>query len=550
MDELLGRIVDGDTVSLSDMEGMGLKHVFMEVIERIRVEEEVCSETTSRFRRLLATQATILAGFPHDKRAPFLEDALSMLLRKTQPKSPAHDEFVLDLIQDLLLKVQFPGNASPSILRQSKSIVGCILAILGTNMERLMGSSLPPPALVEMAVASLGRCCIPFDHLVLFARWKVYRSEWMNAILPNASMDTSFDDELDEDCDEEHDIRADVIRDTNQMLSAVLPDPFGLKYLGEPSWPDTGLAVMAYWLALAPSLRSVGATTVSFDVFAIQPLAPYIETLVNHPSLAAKRGAITLTTAIMHHPNPLALIDASVEASPTEKVCGLDTFARLRLTDRLQSVTPLLRGVLTALVVLPNAPDRAHGLAAWQLLVDCVSPATRFDVLAELARTCPFPNCVAIVVDRIRGDIAKQWGEPSASSLHAKLVPFLTTMLRARPDQEFVRHSDAIASALSLLRFLLLRDKATRVLDLSSLQPLLQGQWRRLKHLAATQASLEKSRRELKPSPPPSGHVLTMTFDTTSDGPEDAADASSIEFDLMRLYIMDAAFEAAMDAFL
>ncbi|RHY31240.1 hypothetical protein DYB32_003661 [Aphanomyces invadans] len=305
-------------------------------------------------------------------------------------------------------------------------------------------------------------------------------------------MDTSFDDELDEDCDEEHDIRADVIRDTNQMLSAVLPDPFGLKYLGEPSWPDTGLAVMAYWLALAPSLRSVGATTVSFDVFAIQPLAPYIETLVNHPSLAAKRGAITLTTAIMHHPNPLALIDASVEASPTEKVCGLDTFAR--------HIAKQWGGPCESYCIFLTRPFHATSLAA--------------------------------------------------SSLHAKLVPFLTTMLRARPDQEFVRHSDAIASALSLLRFLLLRDKATRVLDLSSLQPLLQGQWRRLKHLAATQASLEKSRRELKPSPPPSGHVLTMTFDTTSDGPEDAADASSIEFDLMRLYIMDAAFEAAMDAFL
>ncbi|RHZ08367.1 hypothetical protein DYB37_001291 [Aphanomyces astaci] len=321
-----------------------------------------------------------------------MEDALSMLLRKTQAKSPALDDVVLDFIYQLLVLLQIPGNdtdASPALLRQSKCIVGCILSILGANLERLLAQSSTPPPLVVTAIACLGLCGIPICHIVYFAKWKAFRTEWMAMVLPTASIESCPSDSDEDDHDDDDGaliLQADIDRHTNQMVRTLLPDPFGLKYMGDPpAWSDAGLAVVAHWLAVVPSLQSQPNTISSANLITIEPLAPHIETLLHHTAVAVKRGGLTMLTAILQASNPHVATPSSSSylLSPNEKVppqinaTGLDQYARRHLDDNLQSLNSLFQAVLSSMVMLPDAADRAHALASWQRLVDMVAPTLR-----------------------------------------------------------------------------------------------------------------------------------------------------------------------------
>ena len=53
MEALLERIIDGECVPFADMERESLKHVFMEVMEMMRVEEMDTQEGLVRFNRLV-----------------------------------------------------------------------------------------------------------------------------------------------------------------------------------------------------------------------------------------------------------------------------------------------------------------------------------------------------------------------------------------------------------------------------------------------------------------------------------------------------------------
>ncbi|RLO09863.1 hypothetical protein DYB28_006467 [Aphanomyces astaci] len=299
-----------------------------------------------------------------------MEDALSMLLRKTQAKSPALDDVILDFIYQLLVHLQIPGNdtdASPALLRQSKCIVGCILSILGANLERLLAQSSTPPPLVVTAMACLGSLCgIPICHIVYFAKWKAFRTEWMAMVLPTASIESCPSDSDEDDHDDDDGaliLQADIDRHTNQMVRTLLPDPFGLKYMGDPpAWSDAGLAVVAHWLAVVPSLQSQPNTISSANLITIEPLAPHIETLLHHTAVAVKRGGLTMLTAILQASNPHV-------ATPSSSSC--------LLSSNEKSLNSLFQAVLSAMVMLPDAADRAHALASWQRLVDMVAPTLR-----------------------------------------------------------------------------------------------------------------------------------------------------------------------------
>ncbi|KAF0731808.1 hypothetical protein Ae201684_011107 [Aphanomyces euteiches] len=515
------------------MESEGLKHVFMEILELIRVED-VSSDGRSRFEHLLRALQQVLAGLSDAKRGVFLDDALAMVLRKTQEHNELDDlvlTYVHGLIDALALSKNSQGAAiHDSVLRQQKSLVGCLLSVLGRNPTKFTQTE-GDCVQIARAVDAIDRCGVPFKHILVTARWKQFVHAWMAIVRPDTADSTNNSSEEDDEADDERDedeLALDLREQSTSMLWSALPDRFGVKYLNNPSWSDAGIGVVAHWFVTSDARADVSVT---LDV-----VSPYAEAFLHHADMPLKLEGLRIVEKLLEKEMPPQQISPlSFEDSDT--IVGVDSYAQYRLERHFYR--SLLQAVMTAMVTFLEPSHRSQALRVWTRLVDAIDPMCRFVVLSYLARTCPFPNCVAVVLDRIRSEVSKHWDAYSSSN---KLVPFLVEMLRPLADNDFVQRSDAIVSSLSLVRFVCLRDKSnvTGIHTHAELHRSVQGQSRRLDDLVDAQVSLEKSRHESNISSTPHDHNAALDA-APSDRP--------VEYDLMRLQIMQAAFRAVLDQF-
>ncbi|KAF0688252.1 Aste57867_20122 [Aphanomyces stellatus] len=563
MDILLEKIVAGEAVTHAELEAEGFKHVFMEVMELIRVEE-ASVDADARFQRLVRVQLEVLNGLPENKRGVFLEDAFSMLLRKTQ-SSHEFDSLVLAHVLHVVDTLLAPSihhidgealKANPPLLRQCKSVVGCVLAVLGRSAASYLQQDHEPTttAQLETAMTCLLRSGIPVQDILRMAKWKAYSQEWTAVVLPNP---WTHDDDDDDDDDDAADLddNSDLVDAMQRMLLETIPDACATKYLHNPAWSDLGLAVVAHVHVMA-----AGAVPDTTALDTLETIAPYAQRLLEHDDSAVKVSGLTMVALLLQrHLSSTPTIHVSIPPTNFQEsqstIVGLNHFAQHRVHRHYSRL--LFQAIMTAMVTLLDPADRAKALRVWHLLVDVIDVPSRFTVLATLVQTCPYPNCVAVVLDRLRTDVARHWAGASLSfycsssslliaqavevyATSTALVPFLCEMLRPVPDTEFVPRSDACISALSLLRFVSLRDK-TNVTGLRSHRDLhqqLAGQRRRLTDLVVNQASVAKSRQD--------SHVVVAPSSPTTIPGAPQPDCGD---ELIRLQLMLAAFDAALATF-
>ncbi|KAG7387727.1 hypothetical protein PHYPSEUDO_013732 [Phytophthora pseudosyringae] len=124
---------------------------------------------------------------------------------------------------------------------------------------------------------------------------------------------------------------------------------------------------------------------------------------------------------------------------------------------------PLIQVITNAMVSFPEANDRSSTLAVLKQLVSKLVADDRFWLLRGLVMKCPYGNVAAALVDFIRGDAVQVWSSseinPQTPFTTAAICLLLQDALSQAAERDLVLHADLIASCLSLVRFLYIRDK-------------------------------------------------------------------------------------------
>ncbi|KAL7693000.1 putative YAP-binding/ALF4/Glomulin [Plasmopara halstedii] len=126
-------------------------------------------------------------------------------------------------------------------------------------------------------------------------------------------------------------------------------------------------------------------------------------------------------------------------------------------------ISPLIQVITNAMVSFPEASHRSAALAVLKGLVLRLVIDDRFWILRDLIIECPYGNVAAILMDFVRNDTVQAWSSIYTLSQSpfktSAICSLLYKTLAQAAERDLVLQADLIASTLSLLRFLYIRDK-------------------------------------------------------------------------------------------
>ncbi|EFA75649.1 hypothetical protein PPL_10910 [Heterostelium album PN500] len=124
----------------------------------------------------------------------------------------------------------------------------------------------------------------------------------------------------------------------------------------------------------------------------------------------------------------------------------------------------LFQTMIKYLVTCPVQKIRSFAFNQFSLILNIMTPATRFNLLASLIRTCKFPSFTGLLIHVVKEQIDGCWSSTDVESrayfVSPKIIELVGIPMRLEGNP--LDRLDAIMNALNLYRFLLIRDKKER----------------------------------------------------------------------------------------
>ncbi|KAE9101317.1 hypothetical protein PF010_g14492 [Phytophthora fragariae] len=429
----------------------------------------------------------------HRKRWKFLEDSCSVVLRQVLGLVSTFDDDVMKDIdtrqgtvssrEGLNLSLQF----IEPLIHSTVSIVDALedeneaanqRAVLVAALLHLFAKFSGVSGVGDLRsrlVADVLRCGVELHVILATFRFREELVECRRALLPSYESDSDTESELDLDDDEEMgDDTDEFTREDTQWITDQVAKVWGLtrfKYFLQTAgqeyafsaWSYRGIGDFVHTLLTdeqhGPNALSVVVSPFSW-LFHVAAYSHYMIHSEHHQE--RWRGLELLQVAVgLCPPGKLALPAIQKSNSEKDKPQSFrEQSASLRSKDWM---SPLIQVITNAMVSFPEPKDRSATLAVLKYLVSKVSPIDRFWLLQGLILQCPYGNVAAVLVDFVRGDAVQAW----YSSDKSQQSPFKTSAIRLllqdalaqAAERDLVLHADLVASCLSLLRFLYIRDK-------------------------------------------------------------------------------------------
>ncbi|TMW56410.1 hypothetical protein Poli38472_006420 [Pythium oligandrum] len=406
------------------------------------------------------------------KRSHFLEDTCAVVLQRSikSLKSDAAASFS-DVIEVLMrfveplvnaLSVRSPDD-EPEVLRQRAVLVAFLLHVVGReelSFEELVNNDV----LKAQVVGILVRTGVELHEILWTLRFREELIRFREVMVPGKAPDTSSDEESnsEEDEDDEDELLAD--EDEQWMIRSIAKSvglsgfEYFLKLSGQEyafaSWSTNGIVRIAAIALLSQSTPLSPLISSPSWLFSIAVVAQVLLQGETHES--KKYGLQVLLSALDScKEGQLAYDVSSTESSASA------SFAALALAFRTRDwISPLLELVSNVMISFPDASDRSLGLSAFTKLLRVVVVNDRFWLLHKLSLRCPYGNVAAILVDQLRSDAFRAWtsGEPSPHS-EEPIRLLIEKLVLQTAGRDLKLNADLLASILSLLRFIIIRDK-------------------------------------------------------------------------------------------
>ncbi|EEY57783.1 uncharacterized protein PITG_00361 [Phytophthora infestans T30-4] len=436
-------------------------------VEGIRAQFGVVHEALSDIRR---------------KRWRFLEDTCSLVLRHVFGLASSDvDEAVDDedsrkpsisTLEGLELCLEFIEpliHATVSIVdalddeQEAASQRGVLVAALLNLFARVPRASEAESRLVADALL----CGVDIHAILATLRFREELIECRRALLPSYESDSEAESELDSDDDE------GMLQETGEFESE------DVLWITEHVAKTWGLSKYRYFL-------QTSGQEYAFAAWSYRGIGNFVHAMLTDEQY----GAHALTAVVspfswlfhiaayahyMIHSEDHQLLRVVVGLCPQGKLAlnadrRCDTHSNVPESFRGQAasfrerdwMSPLIQVVTNAMVSFPEANDRSSALAVLKELVSKITLADRFYILRDLIVKCPYGNVAAVLVDFVRNDAVHAWSSsttPQSPFQTTAICILLQDTLTQSAERDLVLHADLIASCLSLLRFLYIRDK-------------------------------------------------------------------------------------------
>ncbi|POM75928.1 Hypothetical protein PHPALM_6901, partial [Phytophthora palmivora] len=329
--------------------------------------------------------------------------------------------------------------------------------------------------LKKRLVSDVVRCGVEIQVIIATLRFREELVECRRALLPSYESDSETESELDSDEDEEMEgDNGEFGVEDIQWITEQVAKVWGLtkyRYFLQTSGQEYAFTAWSYH-----GIGNFMHTLLTDDQQGVIALPVVVSPFSWLFHIAAYAHYMIHSEDHQERNRGLKLLRAGVTLCPQGKLAlriekGSDTYSEKSLSfyDQAASfrerdwISPLIQVITNAMVSFSEASDRSSTLAVLKELVSKLVCDDRFWLLRGLIMKCPYGNVAAVLVDFVRGDAVKVW---SASEM-SQQSPFksraicllLQDMLIQAAERDLVLHADLIASCLSLLRFLYIRDK-------------------------------------------------------------------------------------------
>ncbi|KAG6959432.1 hypothetical protein JG687_00008791 [Phytophthora cactorum] len=389
-----------------------------ESVEGLRTQFVVVQEALSDIQR---------------KRWRFVEDACSVVLRQvfkmvTSDEDEAIDyldsrNFTISTLEGVDLCLQFVEpliHSTVSITdalddeQEAASQRGVLVAALLHLFAKVSNTS----EMKSRLVADVLMCGVEFHVILATLRFREELIECRRALLPSYESDSEAESDLDSDDDEA------MLRETGGFENE---DTLWIIEQVAKAW---GLAKYRYFL-------QTSGQEYSFAAWSYRGIGNFVHAMLTDE----QRGVHALPAVVL----------------PFSWLFHIAAYAHYMIRSEDHQV------ITNAMVSFPEANDRSSTLAVLKELVSKVAVTDRFWILRGLIVKCPYGNVAAVLVDFVRSDAVQAWSS-SKSTLESpfKMVAIsslLQDTLAQSAERDLVLYADLIASCLSLLRFLYIRDK-------------------------------------------------------------------------------------------
>ncbi|OWZ23664.1 hypothetical protein PHMEG_0001437 [Phytophthora megakarya] len=420
------------------------------------------------------------------KRWRFLEDSCSTVLRQVfSMVSNGEDEDMVDfgkhkVIISVTKGVELCLQFIEPLLHSTVSIAdalddeqeaanqrGVLVAALLYLFARVSGD----PGTKELRnrlVADTLTCGVEIQVILVTLRFREELVECRRSLLPSYESDSEIESDLDSNDDEEMqgDAREFEVEDI-QWITEQVAKTWGLtkyRYFLQTSGQEYAFAAWSYrgignfvHALLTGDQQGVNALPAIMSPFSwLFHIAAYAHYMIHSEDHQVCCIAVDLC--------PQGKLSIRVHKENDAKRNNPLSFQEQTASfGERDWMSPLIQVVTNAMVSFPEASRRSSTLAVLKELISKLVVNDRFWLLQDLIMKCPYGNVGAVLLDFVRGDAVKVW---SASGMNEQ-SPFKSTAvclllqgtLSQAAERDLALYADLIASCLSLLRFLYIRDK-------------------------------------------------------------------------------------------
>ncbi|CAH0475774.1 unnamed protein product [Peronospora belbahrii] len=431
----------------------------------------------------------------HRKRWRFLEDACSVVLQQTlalvfldgksgHNGATDHQEVAMLTTKGIHLYLEFiepliHSTVSISSTMDNEEENACPRGVLVAALLHLFAKTaglLGSQPLESRLVADVLRCGVDIHVILATLRFREELKECRRLLLPSYETDSEFEweeGEEDDDDDEEEETRELAMEDIQWIVNRVVNEWGMAKYrlflqMSEhehafSSWSYQGIGNFVHAL-LTDDQHKFNALPVLMSPFSflfhVSAYAHYMICSENHQDRIRGLDLLRAASNLCPQEKLTIFVEKGIESMQDKPRSFRGQAASFRAREWL---SPLIHVIANAMVSFCDAKERSAALEVLKTLIFKLVGDDRFRMLRSLIMKCPYANVSAILVDFVRGDAIQAWSSSDTSNKY----PFKTTaiclliqnVLSQTVERDLVSQADLLASCMSLVRFLYIRDK-------------------------------------------------------------------------------------------
>uniref|UniRef100_M4B4G1 Uncharacterized protein n=1 Tax=Hyaloperonospora arabidopsidis (strain Emoy2) TaxID=559515 RepID=M4B4G1_HYAAE len=325
-------------------------------------------------------------------------------------------------------------------------------------------------------VANILRCGINVYVIIATLRFREELVECRRALLPSCESDTETESEVGFKDEEEAEANEFEVEDA-RWVSGQVASVWGLtnfRYFLETSgqahtfaaWSRHGIGNFVYALLMNDQHKVNTLPVIASPFSWLFYVAAYAHDMIisdKHQNRIRGLELLRVVGKLCPREKLSMIIEKEGESSRKRARSFWDQVACFFNRDW---VSPVIQVTTNAMVSFLEIKDRSAALTNIKELISKLAVDDRFWLLRGLLMQCPYGNASAVLLDIVRDDAVRTWSLTDAS----RSSPFTTVaiylllrdILSQAAERDLVFQADLLASCMSLVRFLYIRDKGNK----------------------------------------------------------------------------------------